>query len=311
MGPWLRRAGEQFVARAKAALASVGPWMTRSVEHVTRTAASVHERSRPRLQQTGARLGASMTSASRAAVAWLMRTRLRAREGTRSFAATAVPRLKAARERVEARTESTVDSLRPWFMQARREGHRRLEVLRETAEAKRRAGVPIWATVLLIVVAVLIAQALAHRSVEKRHELQTRQLMQIHKSEQAATQARAAEALTRESDDAHRALGTTIAWTIASALSRKKNNELDLYFHELTKNGYIDLVVFADTNGKVVLASDPALRGADFDKHFPAALLQEATVTIHRGASATNRMVMPVHRSGTRLGTAVLVYKAR
>jgi hypothetical protein len=305
------RAGEQVAEQTKAALAMIGVWMTRSVEHVARTAASVHERLGPWLQQTGARLGGAMRSGARAVIPWLVRTQSQVREGTRSFAATTAPRLKAARERVEARAESTVDALRPWLIQARRQGQRRLEVLRESAEVKRRAGVPIWATVLLVVVAVLISQALAHRSVEKRHELQTRQLMQIHKSEQAASQARAADALVRESDDVHRALGTTIAWTIASALSRKKNNELDLYFQELTKNAYIDLVVFADTKGKVVLASDPALRGADFDKHFPAALLQDATVTIHRGASATNRLVMPVHRLGTRLGTAVLVYKAR
>jgi hypothetical protein len=310
IGPWLRRTGERLVEWVKAALATIGPWVTRSMEYVAQTTASMRQRSMPWLRQTGTRLGAGLTSASHAVIPWLKHTQSQVRESTRTFVATAAPRLKAARERVEARTVSTVDSLRPWFMRARQQGHRRIEVFREAAEVKRRAGVPIWATVLLVVVAVLIAQALAHQSVEKRHELQTRQLMQIHKSEQTASQARAAEALLRESEDAHRVLGTTVAWTIASALSRKKNNELDLYFHELAKNGHIDLVVFADTNGKVVLASDPGLRGADFEKHFPAALLQEPTVAIHRG-STMNRLVAPVHRFGTRLGTAVLVYKAR
>jgi hypothetical protein len=298
------------VQRAKSALATSSVWVSRTVEHIVHAAASVHEQSMPWLRQTGARLGAGMRSASHAVISWLMRTQLQVRESTRTFAATAAPRLQAARERFEARAMSAVDSLRPWFMHARQRGQRRIEVFREAAEVKRRAGVPIWATVLLVVLAVLIAQALAYQSVEKRHELQTRQLAQIHNSEHAASQARAVEALGRESDDVHRVLGTTIAWTIASTLSRKKNNELDLYFHELTKNGHIDLVVFADTNGKVVLASDPGLRGADFEKHFPAALLQESTVAIHRGTSTMNRLVMPVHRFGARLGTAVLVYKA-
>jgi hypothetical protein len=241
---------------------------------------------------------------------WLARTYGQLRVSTRDFSAAAAPRLKAARESLEQRTVSTVDSVRPWLMRARVQGRRRIETFREAADTKRRAGVPIWATVLLVVVAALVAQALAHQSVERRHELETRQLTQIYHSEQAASQARAADALVRESDEVYRLLGTTVAWTIANELARKKN-ELDVYFHELTKNGAVDLAVFADTKGKVMLASDPGLRGADFAQHFPATLLQEATVSIHRGAGATNRLVMPVTRFGTRLGTAILVYKAR
>lgn len=309
--PWLARARARLAERTTSAAAAVGPWVTRNGAHVRRTVANLHERSIPWIRQSRAHLGRGLRSVSHTIVPWTARARSQVSENTRTFVATAAPRLRAARERFEERTVSTVDSLRPWLRRAQQKGHRRMEGFREVADAKRRAGVPIWATVLLVVAAVLIAQALAHQSVEKRHELQTRQLMQIYNSEQTASQARAAEALVRESDEVHRLLGSTIAWTIASALSRKKNNELDLYFHELTKNGRIDLVVFADTHGKIVLTSDPVLRGADFERHFPAALQQEATVSIHRGSGVTNRLVMPVTRLGSRLGTAVLVYKAR
>jgi hypothetical protein len=223
------------------------------------------------------------------------------------LAVTAAPRLTAARERLEERTVTTFDSLRPWLTRA----GKRMDAFRENASAKRKAGVPIWAAALMVIVAALVAQALAHKSVERRHELETRQLTQIHRIEQAQAQARAADAVARENDDVIRMLGSTIAWTISNALGRKNGIELDSYFHELTKNEQIDLVVLADTKGKVMVASDPGLRGAEFSQHFPSTLLQEATISIHRGSGITNRLVTPVQRYGQRLGTAVVVYKAR
>ena len=311
IAPSLRRTGQQLSQGMKSTAHAVRAGLRRTAAHVRQTIASLYERSMPWLRQTESRLRARLRSAIDVLIPWLVRTQAQVRQGTRTFATTAAPRLKLTRERIEERTVSTVDSLRPWFTQARQHGHRRIEALREAADAKRKAGVPIWATVVLVIVTALVAQAVAHRSFEGRHELETRQLGQVHKAEQAAAQARAADALIRESDETHRLLGTTIAWTIASALSRKKDNELELYLHELTKNEQIELVIFADPKGKITLASNSTLKGTDFQQHFPAALLREVAVSIHRGTGATNRLVMPVHRFGTRLGTAMLVYKAR
>jgi hypothetical protein len=309
--PWLGRTRAQLAGRIKSAAEAVVPWVRRVAAAGRQTMASAYERSVPWLGQTSSRLRERLRSTGETIVPATARAGAQLREKAVGLSATAAPRLRAARERLEERTVSTVDSLRPRIAQARQHGQKRIEAFREAAGARRRAGVPIWATVLLVVVAALVAQALAHQSVERRHELETRQLTQIYKSEQAASQARAVDELARESEEVHQLLGTSIAWTIASALTRKKNNELDLYFQELTKNGHIDLVLFADTKGKVMLTSNPDLRGADFEQHFPAALLREATVSIHRGAGATNRLVMPVHRLGVRLGTAMLVYRAR
>jgi hypothetical protein len=305
--PWLARTRTHLAARMKAAAHAAKPWMTGVAARARYAVTSSYERSLPWLRQSYSGLRERLNSAGETIVPRVAHTCAQLRGRAHEVATGAAPRFRAARERLEERTLSTVESLRPRIAY----GHKRLEAFREAAGARRRAGVPIWATVLLVVVAALIAQALAQQSVERRHELERRQLTQIYKSEQARSQARASDALARESDEVHRLLGTSIAWTIASALTRKKNSELDMYFHELTKNGHIDLVVFADTKGKVVLTSNPALQGADFERHFPAALLQEATVSIHRGAGATNRLVMPVHRTGVRLGTAMLVYKAQ
>jgi hypothetical protein len=307
IAPWLRRSRQQVEQHMRSAADAAGSWGVRIAAHVRQMIALLRERAVPWLGQARLNLGERLRSAIQTSTPKLVRARVQVRESTRTFAATAAPRLQSARERLEERTVSAVDSVRPWLAQ----GRKRIAAFREAANAKRKAGVPIWATVLLVVVAALVAQALAHRSVEGRHELQTRQLTQIHKTELASAQARAADALIRESEEVHRLLGATIAWTIASALTRKKDNELELYFHELTKNEHIDLVVFADPKGKVMLASDGRLKGADFGQHFPATLLQETAVSIHRGTNATNRLVMPVHRSGARLGTAMLVYKAR
>lgn len=309
--PRLRRTREHLAARVASAVDAVGPWATRSAAHVRKSVLTVHERTVPWVRHTRSRLGERLASTKGAVVPWLSSTQAQLRQRARGFSETAAPRLSAARERFEARAVSTVDSLQPWLARARQYRRRRIEALRESANARRKAGVPIWVTVLLVVVTGLVAQALAHSIIGKRHELESRQLTLIHKTEQAAAQASAIDALVRESDDVHRTLGRTIAWTIANELAQKKNGELNLYFLDLAKNERIDLIVFADTSGKVTLASDSALRGTDFAQHFPSAFLQEATVSIYRTGGGTNRLVIPVHRLGTRLGTAVLVYKGR
>ena len=308
---WLTRTWEQLATRMRSAADAVGPWATRSAARVRESLLILHGRAVPWARHARSRLGERLESMKDTVIPGLARTPARLRESTRDLSTTAVPRLSAARERFEERAVSAVDSLLPWFTRARQHGRRRVEAFRESTDARRKAGVPIWATVLLVVVTALIAQALAHSIIGRRHEVETRQLTQIHKAEQATAKASAIDALARESEDVHRLLGRTVAWTIANGLAQKKNGELNLYFLDLAKNERIDLIVFADMKGKVTLASDPALRGADFEQHFPATLLQEATVSIHRGAGGTNRLVMPIQRLGTRLGTAMLVYKGR
>jgi hypothetical protein len=282
-------------------------WTVRGAAYVRQNAVTLRERAGPWLRQTHALLRERLSLALDALIPRLAQMYGRLRDDTHHLAATAAPRLSAARERLEDRTVSTVDSLRPWLART----GKRMDAFRETANAKRKAGVPIWAAALMVIAAALIAQALAQRSVERRHELETRQLTQIHKLEQARAQARAAETLARESDDVLRLLGTSIAWTVANALGRKNGSDLDAYFYDLTKNEEINLVVLADTKGKVTVASDPALKGVDFGQHFPATLLHEVAISIHRGSGVTNRLVIPVQRFGQRVATAVLVYKAR
>jgi hypothetical protein len=305
--PWLARIRHVLSERVGTAADSSAAWAMRAAAYIRETAANLRERSGPWLVQTHALLRERLTSARDVIVPRVANGYDRVRENTRVLAVTAAPRLTAARERLEERTVTTFDSLRPWLTRA----GKRMDAFRENASAKRKAGVPIWAAALMVIVAALVAQALAHKSVERRHELETRQLTQIHRIEQAQAQARAADAVARENDDVIRMLGSTIAWTISNALGRKNGIELDSYFHELTKNEQIDLVVLADTKGKVMVASDPGLRGAEFSQHFPSTLLQEATISIHRGSGITNRLVTPVQRYGQRLGTAVVVYKAR
>jgi hypothetical protein len=305
--PWLARVREalsEFLLRAAHTITAVS---VRSAGHIRQTAATFRERSGPWLTQTHARVGERLTSARDTIVPRVADGYTRFRENTRVLAVGAAPRLTAARERLEEKAVNAVDTLRPWIFRA----GKRMDAFRQSAHARRKAGVPIWAAALMVIVAALVAQALAHQSAEKRHELETRQLTQIHRIEQAQADARAADTVARENDEILRLLGTTIAWTISNALGRKNGSELDSYFHELTKNDQIDLVVLADTKGKVMLASDPRLRGADFNQHFPSTLLQEVAISVHRGSGATNRLVMPVQRLGQRLGTAVVVYRAR
>jgi hypothetical protein len=228
----------------------------------------------------------------------------------------AFPRLKL--ERVAAifgdvRTrcaKMTSRSLR----RARAEIQDRLEQLEgAVAEArdKRSFRLPIWATLVLMIVAAAVTQAFTHQGLERRHAVETRQVKQIYESEKTSAHARAREAFAQATDDAYQLLGNSLAWSVRNALVRNKYDELGQYFTELARHERVSLVLLADRNGKVVLASDPTLKGTEFSRHFPASFLSEPAITVRSGAGDQKSLVVPINRYTTRLGTALMVYEPR
>jgi len=176
----------------------------------------------------------------------------------------------------------------------------------------RTTKVPLWVALVLagMLLAALAASAIYQRNSERRYEIAAQELTQKLDKEKAAVQSLAQEALTRHGEEAHRLFGTALAWAVRSALMRGNYDEIDQYFTELVRNQRIRLILLADNNGKVVLATDRDLKGANFGQHFPAALLDEPAVAIHAGEGQLRRLVMPIQGLSARMGTALLVYEA-
>lgn len=171
---------------------------------------------------------------------------------------------------------------------------------------------PLWVTlaVLGLALAVLAWQQYSVVSAERRFEAERQALTSKLAADHEAALTRTRNALTAHSEEALKLFGTALGWTIRSAMMRENRDEIDQYFTELVKRDRVRLALLAGPDGKVLVASDRNFQDSAFSQHFPAALLQEPAVAIHRGEGQLRRLVVPVHGLSQQLGTVLLVYEA-
>ena len=181
----------------------------------------------------------------------------------------------------------------------------------QTPSKLRMIKLPLWVSLVLLL--MLLASvgylALYQREAERRQEAAVHEVTARASSESAAASVRAQEAFTRETEETYRLFGTTLAWSVRSALMRKNLDEIDQYFGELVKHERVRLVLLADASGNVVVTTDRNFKGAPFAQHFPAALLEQKSVAIEPADGQMKRLVMPIQGLNERLGTAMLVYQ--
>ena len=172
--------------------------------------------------------------------------------------------------------------------------------------------VPLWMPLLLLVllIAVLAWRQISVTSAEKRFETERQELTSSLEADKAAAVARMRQALSKEHEEALRLFATALGWTIRDAMMRDNRDQIDQYFTQLVKDARVRLALLADPNGKIIVSSDRNFQGAAFSQHFPAALLQESSISIRLGEEQTRRLVVPIHGLSAPLGTVIIDYAA-
>ncbi len=173
---------------------------------------------------------------------------------------------------------------------------------------------PVWmflVTVLIILLLVVWKQT-AVSKIETDLQTQLRSLTEQASSKQATLLSSANATMRQNSESAHVLMGTTLAWSIRGEMIRGNLGQIDEFFADLVRNERIKLVVLADPDGKIILASDRKLQDAAFADHFPEALLAATAVSVHagEGETADRYLLMPIQGLNSRLGSALLVYQA-
>jgi len=171
---------------------------------------------------------------------------------------------------------------------------------------------PLWVslTLLALLIGMFAWKQIAGGAAERRFDEERQSLIYKAEAERSAYQSTAQETLARQSADIYRLFGTALAWNIRSAMMRNNLDEIDQYFSALVKNERIQLVLLANPEGKVLLASDRKFVGSQVSDHFPAAMLQQSGVTTHPGEGKERRMVLSIQGLNTQLGTVLLTYMA-
>ncbi len=172
---------------------------------------------------------------------------------------------------------------------------------------------PVWMflVTVLIILLLLVWKQTAISKIETDLRTQLKSLTEQASSKQATLLSSANAAMRQNSESAHVLMGTTLAWSIRGEMIRGNLGQIDEFFADLVRNERVKLVVLADPEGKIILASDRKLQDAVFADHFPPALLAATTVSVHAGAgNAEERfLLMPIQGLNSRLGSALLVYQ--
>ena len=174
----------------------------------------------------------------------------------------------------------------------------------------REIRLPLWVSLVLLVLLLVVFawQRIAVGAAERRLAVEKQALTEQSAAAQAAFMAQAREALARHSEANHALFGNALAWAVRGEMIRNNRDQIDQYFTELVRNERIRLVLLADVNGKILLASNRKLQEGNFADVFPAALLQEPQVTVQEGEGNEKRLVLPIQGLTARLGTVVVVY---
>lgn len=169
---------------------------------------------------------------------------------------------------------------------------------------------PLWvsAVLLLFLLMVFAWGRLTSGAAERRLEAERQRLAQQVEAERSAMQRVTQETLARETRELQLLFGHALAWAVRSAMLRNNFDEIDLYFADLVRNPRVTLVLLADTEGKILRASDKKYVDTRFSDHFPAELLKGADVSVHPDDGTRRRLALPIQGLTARVGTVMLVY---
>lgn len=169
---------------------------------------------------------------------------------------------------------------------------------------------PVWVSLLLLLALIVVGgwSMIASSANERRSAEERVLLSQKLEADLAAARRQMQETISGQTRDMQRLFGTALAWAVRSSMLRNNLDEIDQYFGDLVKNPRIALVLLADAEGTILRSTDRKYLDVQFSSQFPAALLQDADVSIHAGESNRVRMVLPIQGLTSRLGTVLLEY---
>ena len=171
---------------------------------------------------------------------------------------------------------------------------------------------PVWVSLLLLLALIAVGGwgMIESNANERRADEERVLLSQKLEADLAAARRQMQETISVQTRDLQNLFGTALAWAVRSSMLRSNLDEIDQYFGDLVKNPRIALVLLADAEGTILRSTDKKYLDAQFSSQFPAALLQDADVSIHAGESNRVRLVLPIQGLTSRLGTVLLEYSA-
>lgn len=169
---------------------------------------------------------------------------------------------------------------------------------------------PVWVTLLFLVllVAVFSWQRVAVSRAEARLADERAAMQQKFAADRIALIEQVRQRAAATTDETRRRFAMALAWAVRGEMIRNNLDQVDQYFAELVKLPGHKLVLLAERDGKVRVATDRKHLGADAASLVPSELLTRGEISIHDEGQGTRLLAIPVMGLNTRMGTVLLRY---
>ncbi|MBN1568308.1 MAG: PDC sensor domain-containing protein [Acidobacteria bacterium] len=99
-----------------------------------------------------------------------------------------------------------------------------------------------------------------------------------------------------------------LSWVVRMEMPKGNYDNIDQYFKQIIKEDRFKVILLAGTDGKIMVATDRRMEGADLSQYYPASLLEQYETTVSELNSEELIVAAPVIGLTSKLGVLVMVY---
>jgi hypothetical protein len=101
-----------------------------------------------------------------------------------------------------------------------------------------------------------------------------------------------------------------LSWVVRTEIPKGNYENIDQYFNQIIKEDHFKVILLAATDGKIMVATDKKMEGANLAQYYPSSFLEQYETTVTHLNDEDLVAVAPVMGLTAKLGVLILVYPA-
>jgi hypothetical protein len=99
-----------------------------------------------------------------------------------------------------------------------------------------------------------------------------------------------------------------LSWVVRMEMPKGNYENIDQYFRHLIKEDRFKVILLAGIDGKIMVATDRRMEGADLSQYYPSSLLEPYEITVSQLDDEDLIVAAPVMGLTAKLGVLIMVY---
>lgn len=99
-----------------------------------------------------------------------------------------------------------------------------------------------------------------------------------------------------------------LSWVVRAEMLKGNYENIDQYFNQIIKEDHFKVILLADTDGKILVATNKRMEGASLSQFYPSSLLEQYETTVTQLNSEELIAAAPVIGLTAKQGVLILLY---